>query len=175
MAKVVVNFSNTKMDSGFAPIPPGIYHAQVDATNSEVQGEEPKRKIRLDFIIADGEYKGKKVVDYFYLTEKALWRLAKIARIMGENLEGDLSSVVLDTYAWHGGELLIKVIQESYTDKNGIETIGNKVADMMPYVEGVVPIGPQPGAVPAAPGKALVPPRGAASRGFFAGRSQSAS
>lgn len=120
MPKFLVDLTDEDLQ-GYDPIPAGIYTAKVDASKSEVKSSQAGNDVvTVAYVITSGEYAGRKILDQFTLTPKALWRLGAFLKVLGIAEKGGHYAV--NTQTWHNKEIKIKVVQEEY---NG--TVRNKV------------------------------------------------
>lgn len=120
MPKFLVDLTDEDLQ-GYDPIPAGIYTAKVDASKSEIKSSQAGNDVvTVAYVITSGEYAGRKILDQFTLTPKALWRLGAFLKALGTVERG--GHYTIDTRTWHNKEIKIKVVQEEY---NG--TLRNKV------------------------------------------------
>lgn len=80
-----VDFSNYK-DRSSAHLPEGVYLVRVtDAELVETKKGDPM--VNLFYEVVGGAYAGSPLIDRLVLTEKALWRVAKVLRALGFKVE----------------------------------------------------------------------------------------
>jgi hypothetical protein len=156
MAKFLVNMNDVNFEATYEPLLPGVYEVVVDASKAEIkEASTGTPQLRLDFIVTSPEeYAGRRVVEFFALTEKARWRLGQLLTAMEATLPTNLAEVEIDTDRWHNCPCKLVLKQEAHNGE-----IRHRVAKILPAASG------QPVSVAEAPravqyNQPLVPPEG---------------
>lgn len=84
---IKLDFSNIT-GGDFEPIPAGDYTLEIEEVKEQVS-KAGNQMLNITFsVIDEGEYKGKKIFEYYVLTEKALWRLKELFIALGKDVDG---------------------------------------------------------------------------------------
>lgn len=128
MPEIPINFANKKDD-----IPAGVYSAVIDLALYVVPEDENKTPyVRFQFIIADGDYMGRKAWWKAYTSEAASYMLANAFAVLGYEpdesghilIKIDDASNLLEYPAVNGRLVKIKMIEKSYDTKTWTEAGG---------------------------------------------------
>lgn len=84
---IKLDFSNIT-GGDFEPIPAGDYTLEIEEVKEQVS-KAGNQMLNITFsVIDEGEYKGRKIFEYYVLTEKALWRLKELFIALGKDVDG---------------------------------------------------------------------------------------
>ncbi len=127
MPKLLLNFDGVDL-TGPEPVPAGVYQARVDTSKSEVRRSQSGNDVvSIAYVIENPpEYAGRRVIENYTITEKALWKLGRVLHALGVVAPGT-KKFTFDTKDIHGKQCKIKVSQEAYNDR-----LRNRVDDVIP-------------------------------------------
>lgn len=115
-----LDFSNVT-GGNYEPMPAGDYVLEIEDIEERVS-KAGNEMLNITFNVAEGEYEGRKIFEFYVLTEKALWKLKDLLVALGINTEGQVDVSVDDLV----GEMLIGNVeiqeQEGYDPSNKIKT-----------------------------------------------------
>lgn len=157
MARFLVNLNDVNFEANYEPLLPGVYEVVVDASKAEIkEASTGTPQLRLDFIVVSPEeYAGRRVVDFFALTEKAKWRLGQLLTAMESTLPANLAEVEIDTDRWHNRTCKLVIKQEVRDGE-----IRHRVAKILPVTAAATQVADVPLVVNAQRNQPLVPPEG---------------
>lgn len=92
----------------------GVYAVKVKSAE-ETKTQNGDDMIKVTVQIINGEYKGETLIDYFPITEKALWKLKQFLEACGKKAEGKMS---IDTAKLKGMSCKIDVKHEEYKGRD---------------------------------------------------------
>lgn len=117
---IKLDFSNVTGGS-FEPIPAGDYVMEIEEVEDQVS-KAGNEMLNITFNVAEGEYEGRKIFEFYVLTEKALWKLKDLLVALGIDADGTVSLDSQDLV----GEMFIANVdiqeQEGYDPQNRIKT-----------------------------------------------------
>lgn len=119
--KVLINLDGIE-DYEFTVVPAGVYNAVVDTSETQLlksQGGGDYLTIR--FAIADGDYRGVRVLERFSLQPKALWKLKRLLKAVGYPIPS--GQFAFEPAAIHGRPVKIRVSVETFEgrERNRVE------------------------------------------------------
>lgn len=116
---------NTVSDD-FTPVPEGIYTVQVEKLEPK-QSKAGNNMVNVTFnILEPADHMGRKLFTSLVLMQQAMWKVKQFVKACGipyDTTGFDLGSSI-------GGQMLVKVLQETYDD-NGTPKIRNVVEEFM--------------------------------------------
>lgn len=115
-----LDFSNVT-GGNYEPMPAGDYVLEIEDIEERVS-KAGNEMLNITFNVAEGEYEGRKIFEFYVLTENALWKLKNLLVALGIDTEGQVDVSVDDLV----GEMLIGNVviqeQEGYDPSNKIKT-----------------------------------------------------
>lgn len=115
-----LDFSNVT-GGNFEPIPAGDYVLEIENIEERVS-KAGNDMLNITFNVAEGEYEGRKIFEFYVLSEKALWKLKDLLIALGIDAEGQVDISIDDLE----GEMLIGNVeiqeQKGYDPSNKIKT-----------------------------------------------------
>ncbi|MFH1680407.1 MAG: DUF669 domain-containing protein [Candidatus Eisenbacteria bacterium] len=119
-----VNLRAERSEPKFKPLPEGHYLCRVDdIEEAETRNGDAMWKIR--FSITEGAYKERRVFDRLVFSNAAQERLAIFCTAFGLDSTGEVD---LRPEMFIGKQVFLIVRQDRYTDRQGRDQDGNKVA-----------------------------------------------
>lgn len=126
MPKLVLEWDESDLRSN-EPLPAGIYNATIDTSDSKFnKTEDGKPYITVSFVIADGDFAGRKLTQKYFLHKDARWKLNNVLHAFGL-LPETPGRFQFDTDQLHGLKARIKVKQRAYNER-----IYNEVEEVLP-------------------------------------------
>lgn len=114
-----LDFSNVT-GGNFDPIPAGDYVLEIEDIEERVS-KSGNDMLNITFSVAEGEYEGRKIFEFYVLTEKALWKLKDLFIALGIDTDGMVNVDIEDLV----GEMLIGNVeiqeQKGYDPSNKIK------------------------------------------------------
>lgn len=130
MVKMKLNLDQS--GGNFDPIPQGEYPAYL--SNVEFKTfRSGNVGFNLEFTVAEGQYRGRKVFDNLVFVESAGWKLAQFWKAM-TGLSGEVEINTEDVPKFVGKKAVIKVDVDSYESNGGEERERNVVKQIKPYL-----------------------------------------
>ena len=115
-----LDFSNVT-GGNFEPIPAGDYVLEIENIEEQVS-KAGNNMLNITFNVAEGEYAGRKIFEFYVLTEKALWKMKDLLIALGIDTEGQVDIDIDDLE----GEMFIGNVeiqeQRGYEPSNKINT-----------------------------------------------------
>ena len=115
-----LDFSNVT-GGNFEPIPAGDYVLEIENIEEQVS-KAGNNMLNITFNVAEGEYAGRKIFEFYVLTEKALWKMKDLLIALGIDTEGQVDIDIDDLE----GEMFIGNVeiqeQKGYEPSNKINT-----------------------------------------------------
>ena len=83
---ITLDFSNVT-GGNYEPIPTGDYVVEIEKVENRT-AKSGNAMLNITFNVMEGEHEGRKVFDFYVLTEKALWKLKDLLVAVGVDTEG---------------------------------------------------------------------------------------
>jgi len=119
MTIINLDYDLENVSDSFEPLPEGQYMCRLDKCEL-VNSSTGKPMLKMEWVIIDGEFEGRKLFDNVVLTVD--WKVKQYATLAGIE-----SGSTLDTKDFEGIEALLKVNQEERSDGKGIT---NRIKDI---------------------------------------------
>lgn len=121
---IPIDFRKDESEGGRRRFPEADYHVKYVGFKTGNSKEADTPYVRVSLEIVDGKYKGEKVGDYLYLTDKSLWRLRSFLEAMGVAVPKKKVNVNFKKYI--GKELGITLGDDEYQGR-----IRSRVTDFL--------------------------------------------
>lgn len=125
---MVVDFTKDTSDGGRRRFKEGDYKVKIVKTSTGKSSQKGTPFVQLDLEFIEDKYKGEKISDRCYITDKALWRIRSVYEALGKTVPK--RKVTLDFSKLVGGVLAITVGDDSY-DKDGKTKVISRVTDYL--------------------------------------------
>jgi len=122
-----VNLKEVSVSGTYETLPAGLYTVKLMDYGMKT-AQSGNEYMNCEFVIISGQYEGRKLWDKIVFTPTALWKLKSLALAVGfPKAEGeDVETDAIFDYA-RGVEINVKVVVESYTDRQGNKQQSNKI------------------------------------------------
>ena len=126
MAVIEVDFTGVESSGGF--LAPGAYEAQVQ--NIELRDGRNYPGLKFTWVSTESDTNGQRADQFVSLAPKALWKFKGILEAFGAEIPQSLMR--FDTDRLIGKRAVIRVIDEPWTDAEGVTHSSSKVDTVHP-------------------------------------------
>lgn len=125
----MIKINLTKVEE-IKPVPTGSYEVLVSSLKeetAEITDKESGKKVEVPvvictFVITEGEYKGNKLFDRFYLNDTSLWRFTNFLKVFHDDLDMDDEEFEVDLSTYKDMALVLEVKLDTIpADENNSE------------------------------------------------------
>lgn len=123
-AVIPIDFTKDESEGGRRRFPEGDYHVKYVGFKTGRSKEKDTPYVRVSLQIVEGKYKGEKVSDFLYLSDKALWRIRSFLEALGVSVPKKKVNINFKKYI--GKELAVTLTDDEYNGR-----ISSRVTDFL--------------------------------------------